>query len=426
MYNGSLKEAEWTGIGAIEMKLFLSYRREDSQYISDRIYDALCKAFGPESVFKDIDSVPLGADFRSVIADAISKCDAVLVVIGSRWLDCRDENASRRLDQPGDFVRSEIEAAIEQGATIIPLLAEQTRMPRAADLPSTLSSIVYFNAAEIRPDPEFSNDVARLIRSLQKINELRNGEGTRSNDDTYSSTRSRLRYFCYVSRAKVAQLFSQLNSTPRLTETDKRPDVGQSEYLAYLQSLAYGTRAWSDVDPTDTIQRLRIILWHIVNRERVDDLNRICRSKAGVELKAFCFAYSGTFRVRDDRSEAKLKDRHSGSAKMLQAAGRENKFAERGPNDGHVVSGITEIVSECAGFEVNLACSFKYFSDMGGSWDSERNEWWVSPHSGNHYFFEGEVDVWFDTLIFLNGVRGRSIYGTPLFLVTGVDPHLRI
>jgi hypothetical protein len=70
-------------------RLFISYRRDDTAYFTDRICDRLAKAFGDCNVFRDIDSISLGSDFRNKIQEALLNVDSVLVVIGNQWLACR-------------------------------------------------------------------------------------------------------------------------------------------------------------------------------------------------------------------------------------------------------------------------------------------------------------------------------------------------
>src|SRR5512135_59939 len=129
------------------MNIFLSYRRDDSHYITDRIYDWLTprgrgwitdriydwliRAGGRHNVFKDVDSIPLGRDFHQVIRDAVGRCDVLLAVIGPGWLTAAKAPGMRRLDDPLDFVRMEIEAALERDIPIVPLLVNNAPMPTA-------------------------------------------------------------------------------------------------------------------------------------------------------------------------------------------------------------------------------------------------------------------------------------------------------
>lgn len=148
-------------------KVFMSYRRSDSEAVAGRVYDWLKAEFGEAAIFKDVDSVPLGADYRKSIDEAIGRCRVVLVVIGDQWLKATDKQGRRRLDNERDLVRIEIESALQRNIPIIPLLVGQEEMPPEEDLPRSLRELAYRNAATIRPDPDFHNDMNRLIESLK-------------------------------------------------------------------------------------------------------------------------------------------------------------------------------------------------------------------------------------------------------------------
>ena len=109
--------------------IFVSYRRSDSEAHTGRIYDRLASGFGKEKIFKDVDSIPVGADFRSHLNAIVSQCQAALIVVGTRWVDARDEAGARRLDDPDDFVRIEVEAALARGIPVIPVLVANATMP---------------------------------------------------------------------------------------------------------------------------------------------------------------------------------------------------------------------------------------------------------------------------------------------------------
>jgi hypothetical protein len=125
--------------------------------------------FGEDLVFKDVDSIPLGTDFRRVIADAVGRCDVLLAIIGDDWLDATDEASGRRIDDPNDFVHIEIRAALERDIPVIPVLVERTNMPRDKDLPEPLRPLAFRNAISVRPDPDFHNDMERLCRALSGV-----------------------------------------------------------------------------------------------------------------------------------------------------------------------------------------------------------------------------------------------------------------
>src|SRR3990170_4013782 len=110
-------------------RVFLSYRREDAAGHAGRLADHLLDRFGQGSVFMDVESIEAGADFTAAIERAISASEAVLVGIGPGWLDATTSSGSKRLDDPADFVRREIEAALASEVRVIPVLVGGASMP---------------------------------------------------------------------------------------------------------------------------------------------------------------------------------------------------------------------------------------------------------------------------------------------------------
>src|SRR5258708_4264580 len=96
-------------------KIFLSYRRVDSATMAGRIYDRLILRFGEKNIFKDVDDIPPGVNFAEYIQDSLRQCAVKLVIIGRSWLASPAPDGSRRLDNPADFVRIEIETALALG-----------------------------------------------------------------------------------------------------------------------------------------------------------------------------------------------------------------------------------------------------------------------------------------------------------------------
>ncbi len=133
-----------------------------------RLYDRLAAHFGAESLFMDIDTIPLGMDFRQVIAEAVSQCTILLAVIGDRWLTLTGDDGRRRLDDPRDSVRLEIAAALERNIPVVPVLVQGARMPGEAELPAPLKPLAYRNAIELS-HARFNADVARLIQGLEQL-----------------------------------------------------------------------------------------------------------------------------------------------------------------------------------------------------------------------------------------------------------------
>ena len=153
----------------------MSYRREETAYAAGWLFDRLVEHLGAGQVFKDVDSIELGDDFVDAIDTAVGSCDVLLALIGSQWLTTADEQGNRRLDDPADFVRLEIEAALKRGVRVIPILVAGATMPRANEIPPGLARLVRRQALELSPS-RFEFDTSRLLTVLDKtLAEVRTG-----------------------------------------------------------------------------------------------------------------------------------------------------------------------------------------------------------------------------------------------------------
>jgi uncharacterized protein YecT (DUF1311 family) len=150
--------------------VFISYRREDSGGFAGRIYDRLTRSLGEENVFFDVDSIAPGVDFVDTLSDRLGRCDALVAVIGRTWLSITDANSRRRLDDPNDYVRREIGAALERSVRVIPVLVDGATLPKDGDLPEGLAKLIRRQAVEISLT-RFDSDVERLIEALSALEE---------------------------------------------------------------------------------------------------------------------------------------------------------------------------------------------------------------------------------------------------------------
>lgn len=148
------------------MKVFVSYRRDDSRLWTERLCDRLLPHFGSDALFKDVDSIPLGADFRSKLSAALATCDVLLAIIGDTWLTITDSSGGRRIDDENDFVRIEIETALQRSLLVIPVLVNGAKMPAPEALPRSVQPLAFCQGAVLRNDPDFHRDVDRLVRVL--------------------------------------------------------------------------------------------------------------------------------------------------------------------------------------------------------------------------------------------------------------------
>lgn len=140
--------------------VFISYRREDASGFAGRLHDALTERFGAHRVFRDVDSIEAGADFVDRIDSSLTSCGAFVVVIGRDWVV--DRSGRRRLDDPDDWVRRELQAALDrEDVCVFPALVEDASMPHAADIPESLAPLVRLNALSLS-DSRWDYDVEKL------------------------------------------------------------------------------------------------------------------------------------------------------------------------------------------------------------------------------------------------------------------------
>jgi len=153
---------------ATSQKVFVCYRRDETAAHAGRLYDAMVARFGEGNVFMDVE-LPPGVDFEERITKVVSGCVALLVVMGRNWVTATNEDGTRRIDEPDDFVRLELQTALRNpGITPIPVLVHGAQMPNREDLPAELQPLARRNAIELS-DGRWRYDVERLMDSLDGL-----------------------------------------------------------------------------------------------------------------------------------------------------------------------------------------------------------------------------------------------------------------
>jgi hypothetical protein len=147
-------------------KIFINYRRDDSGN-AGRLFDRLSGVFAKDQLFFDVDDIAPGLDFVRVLDERVAECDVLLAVISKGWIEAQDATGARRLDDPDDFVRVEIESALRQDKRVIPILVGEVRMPRAEELPDAMRPLVRRNAVRLTYE-RFNADTQGLIKALQQ------------------------------------------------------------------------------------------------------------------------------------------------------------------------------------------------------------------------------------------------------------------
>ena len=147
--------------------IFISYRRQDSSGYVGRLNSDLKQVF-EDRVFLDVADVAPGEDFTGAMRRAVSSSKAMLVVIGPEWVTATDPRGERRIDDPADFIRSEIAAALSEGKPVVPVLVGGAQMPGADQLPADLHDLAKRQALQLR-DQSWDEDVERLVRALNQL-----------------------------------------------------------------------------------------------------------------------------------------------------------------------------------------------------------------------------------------------------------------
>jgi len=147
--------------------IFISYRREDTESIIGRIDDHLSEQFGRDHVFRDTQIITPGSDFEGAINDALAHCDVLLAVIGPRWAGA-SKIGTRKIFEPSDVMRAEIEFALAKGMFVIPVLIDQTSMPTSHELPDSIRGLARLQAARVRTDDDFKAHMKRLIVVIEQ------------------------------------------------------------------------------------------------------------------------------------------------------------------------------------------------------------------------------------------------------------------
>ncbi len=164
--------AERTGHrGSVDgaLKIFISYRHEDSSSSALLLYDRLERRFGTDNVFLDVKTLKAGTQWFEEIKRHGAGGLVVLAVIGRHWLDSLKARQHRPAGEPEDVVMVELELALRRwSGTVIPVLVEGAEMPSETSLPKPIRALTRWEAVELRHG-SFDQDVAGLIAQLEEL-----------------------------------------------------------------------------------------------------------------------------------------------------------------------------------------------------------------------------------------------------------------
>jgi hypothetical protein len=146
------------------VKIFLSYRRGDTQHFTGRLAEMLRHTRGITEIFLDVDSIGAGENFEDRIRAALAQSTVCLVIIGPDWLGAVPGGVPRIMGER-DFVRLEVRAVLGSRCRILPVLADGATMPSPEQLPPELQPLSSLNALAVRHGA-FERDVAHLVDAI--------------------------------------------------------------------------------------------------------------------------------------------------------------------------------------------------------------------------------------------------------------------
>lgn len=155
------------------MRIFISYRRfeDDRSYIVGQIHERLATEFGADNIFRDTTGIHAGQDWRAVLGHEISTCRIMLVVIGPDWASLTNEAGEKRLMDPKDVTRWEVETGLQRSgvgeAVVIPLLVLNAKVPKRDELPESLQPLLEKQVARLKNYPDFADDFESLVNAIR-------------------------------------------------------------------------------------------------------------------------------------------------------------------------------------------------------------------------------------------------------------------
>jgi hypothetical protein len=147
------------------MKVFISYRRADTQVSAGRMAQFLDAIPAVNAVFLDVDGIAPGENFETKIQQTLAQVNHVFLLIGTEWAGPGGAAGRTRIHDDDDMVRRETRLALASKAKVVPILLDDARMPRAADVPPDLKALPSVNAFSLRT-AHFDEDMDDLLDAL--------------------------------------------------------------------------------------------------------------------------------------------------------------------------------------------------------------------------------------------------------------------
>lgn len=168
-------EGRTRGVAMEPLRVFIAYRREAGLLAASVVDSQIDNAFNSTGarrveIFRDT-RTRVGVAWPAEVREALSTADVVLVIIGPGWLLARDPAGRRRLDQPDDWVRLEIELALSSDKVVIPV-AFGERVPTRKELPPSIGALADRQAAVVS-DESHERDLQPVLGEIRRLLEDR-------------------------------------------------------------------------------------------------------------------------------------------------------------------------------------------------------------------------------------------------------------
>jgi hypothetical protein len=146
-------------------RIFVSYRRVDSQDITAHLVDALINYFGDETIFRDIYDIDPGRDFAEALRQGLEQSLLVLPLIGPRYIRELQRRLPAHESGQTDWVHEEIDYALKHDKLMIPLLVHGAEMPPPEAFPQELQALAKLPALPLTEE-NFAADFEHLLQTI--------------------------------------------------------------------------------------------------------------------------------------------------------------------------------------------------------------------------------------------------------------------
>jgi hypothetical protein len=169
-------------------KVFISYRRGDTQSFVRRLHKELSSVFPDEGVFLDEGGIDAGNDYVEVLRKEIKNAYVFLPVIGKKWLKAHGDDGKPRIHEKDDVLRHEIALALKEEITIIPILFQNARMPTESDLPLEIRELARFQGVHIGHS-SFDDDIQDILNSVDDVLQMKTAEHKKEEEEIDALTK---------------------------------------------------------------------------------------------------------------------------------------------------------------------------------------------------------------------------------------------